>query len=189
MKANLLYLIGEPGIGKSTLMKEMLGAPHFAHKEPIPHTVHIVNDLYIRQPGALHEHFPGTDRLSMSIQANALEWLSELRRTYPESRVAAEGDRLSTFGFLNGARAAGYDVRVIWLKGSAKIAQERRRQRSGHTGREQSPAWLSGRITKINNLAEKLFLADIPVEMYDAAWPTDAICRALWTIEPIFLGD
>lgn len=141
---NLLYIIGVPGAGKTTLMRELvLGRRRRVVPKPFAHTVY---EDGLVQLGRDREQFGGTDALSMSVQPLVTAALET--RTW--SRVIAEGDRLANPSFFTAARNAGYEVDVALLDAAPELATERRADR----GSDQSDSWLRGRASKVDNLRD-----------------------------------
>lgn len=140
---NLLYLIGEPGSGKSTLTAALVqGRRRRVHKEPFAHTLYEGGLVQLgRERGG---GFSGTDALSMSVQPKVVAVLEA--RAWPN--VLGEGDRLANGRFFTAAREAGYEVDVALLQVDEELAAARRAER----GSNQDPTWLAGRRTKVNNL-------------------------------------
>ena len=140
----LIYLIGEPGSGKSTLIREFTKdweAQPF--KTPIPHIVYSFNgEVMAVQLGADHPTFPGTDRLSYSVHAKATAFVSDS----PFATIIGEGDRLTTTGFITGV--TGRNIVLVLLDAERATLAERRNTR----GTEQNETWLRSRRTKVNNL-------------------------------------
>lgn len=146
---HLLYLLGEPGVGKSTTMATLTaGLDRFCTPKPLHHerlalgagpTVAV--ELGHSRPG-----FPGTDTLAMSANPLAIGFMQW--RTYP--LVLAEGDRLANMKFFRAAQAAGYGVHIAHLTtGDPAVPAARRAAR----GTVQNAVWLRGRQTKVRNLA------------------------------------
>lgn len=146
----LIYIIGQPGSGKSTAVNLALAHLRpYPQRKPFAHIIYRNNDLHhvATQLGATHPTFPGTDRLSMGVQPAAATFLKE----HPAPVVIAEGDRLGNLMFLTVAAVHGYHVTLIRLQLPDDLAAERRATR----GTEQNDTWLRGRITKVNNLYER----------------------------------
>jgi hypothetical protein len=141
---NLLYIIGEPGVGKSALAAELVrGRRRRVRQQPFVHTEY---EGGLVQLGRERSGRSGTDALSMSVSPLALRVLEAgIWR-----QVLGEGDRLAHVGFFEGARKAGYAVEVVLLSAPPEVAAERREKR----GSEQDGSWLAGRLTKVRNLAE-----------------------------------
>lgn len=138
----LTYVIGEPGVGKSTLAAHLLrGLAHMERDKPFAHRLYTcgVYELGKRRPD-----FPGTDALSMSVQPQVLRWMDTLR----PFMVFGEGDRLGTASFLDEAEHLGYTVRVWHLFGPETAALHRRIR-----GSDQDDQWIAGRRSKVANIA------------------------------------
>lgn len=151
---SLMYLLGQPGSGKTTLMRAtMAGVATEVLAEPF---------AMLRYPGGyelggIREGFGGSDVLPMNVQPRALQWLREVQ----PAAVLVEGDRLANDKFFVNVLLAGYDLSVVWLRCSDACAGQRRRAR----GSKQNPAWVAGRASKVLRLAES-WCAD--------AWVLDA---------------
>jgi hypothetical protein len=148
--AKLVYLIGEPAAGKSTLMKQALEdlAP-VVEPKPLLHTWW---DEDLLELGGRRSSFSGTDAMPMNIQPRVVAFL----QARPCERVIAEGDRLANGSFFKAVTATGYDLTVVWLWVPPEIAAERRRSRAKRLGvAEQNATWVKGRQTKVNRLGEE----------------------------------
>ena len=147
MSKDLIYLIGVPGAGKTTLMSALLsplveGAN--VRRKPLLHTIY-PNGLI--QLGATREAFGGTDALPMNVQPIALQFL----RDTDAPAIIAEGDRLANGKFFTGAALAGWSVQVLLANVPLDIAAKRRQQR----GSRQKASWVAGRVTKVRRLWEE----------------------------------
>jgi energy-coupling factor transporter ATP-binding protein EcfA2 len=153
----LLYLIGVPGAGKSTLFKELTRLqPSAPRKHPFAHIYYpMINAV---QLGADRPGHSGTDALSMSVQRTACAWLD----TRPADYVIAEGDRLGNSKFFEWCVDNGIELTVVHLYVTEDLADARRKQR----GSDQNAQWLKGRVTKVEGLAERW--ADIVLDGREA---------------------
>jgi hypothetical protein len=139
-------------VGKTTLMKALVGRfgfPAIEQEKPIPHIVYPNNAI---QLGRQRLDFGGTDALAMSIQPKALAFL----RTKPAAVVVGEGDRLGNRKFIMDVGVFA-DVRLVWLVGHV-YAEARRQLRNHIVGKSQDEMWLKGRVTKVANLADLVTL-------------------------------
>jgi len=146
----LVYLIGEPGSGKTTLVQELFkGYEHNAVDVICPHIIHTSTEqrpAVIVELGKSRDEFGGTDALAMNIQPKALEFL----RVCPHNLVIAEGDRLGNQKFFDAVTEMGWTLETVYLKPPKDISA-RRENRGSH----YSLSWLKGRQTKIGNLLAK----------------------------------
>jgi hypothetical protein len=148
----LIYIFGEPGAGKSTLVRDALGKlikEGMKQTKPFAHTVFRMQAGFAAYLGADDGSlFPGTDRLSMGVQPKAIQFL----KTCGISTVIAEGDRLGTKTFLGEVVQLGWHVLAIHAI-SDKAAQHRA-ERAKAAGKPQNETWVKGRISKVLSLAE-----------------------------------
>lgn len=133
-------VIGPPGVGKTTAVSRALGPPESERLNPVPHLTY---DEGIIQLGRYRPPMSGTDAMSMSIAPAALEFL----RTKPAAKVVAEGDRLAYGRFLD-AVGEFADVRLILIDAPVEECLRRAAAR----GSKQNPAWVKGRLTKLDRL-------------------------------------
>ena len=151
MKA--IYLIGEPGVGKSTVIRELY--PNMRATTAIR-----LNKQLWGQPlkrghitagvmlGKEREGFTGTDALGMSVNPDAIEWANS---KHPYRFIIGEGARLANIAFLT-ALNKNTNLTVAYLV--ADNAAQRREQRSERLGTElQAESWVKGRKTGARNLA------------------------------------
>lgn len=150
----LLYLIGQPGAGKSTAVRQLCEQLQpVVTRKPLLHTSWYAPG----EPWPLawsygsYEYeaaFPGTDRLGLGAQPRAVQLLDAA----PASLCIAEGDRLANRGFFDSARKLDYTVTVVWLATPDELCDERR------AARDNAPAtsWVAGRRTKHHRLGTEL---------------------------------
>jgi predicted nucleotide kinase in modified base biosynthesis len=138
---DVLYLIGAPGSGKSTLMAGLVaGHPAVLHAEPFAHLCY----AGAVQLGASRDAYPGTDTLALNVQARVLAWLA--RTDLP--LVLGEGDRLANAPFFRAVVTLGYRLTVCWLDAPWPVLWARVCARP----RPQPEAWVRGRDTKVRRL-------------------------------------
>lgn len=147
----LVYIVGEPGAGKSTLMAALTEGweRHELPGQPkrdllIDGTDTKAVELGRRRPGG----FSGTDALSSTVINSAEPWL--FRHEAP--LVLGEGARLGNARFLSAAVQAGYETLLVLLDHSE--ARRWRTSREAVLGRQQNPTWVKGRRTASLRLAE-----------------------------------
>lgn len=167
----LLYLVGIPGSGKTTLMAAALaGVPSLGEaSKPFAHVV------YPRgcQLGRLRSKFSGTDALSLSVQPRVLEWLAG---PCPYINIVGEGDRLGNHSFFSGVQNLGWELTVVYLDTPESVALERCAAR----GSNQDKAWWRGRVTKVHNLVNAW-----PCLRMDGTNPLDVLASQLGTFPMI----
>jgi hypothetical protein len=147
---NLVYLVGAPGVGKSTLMAELTGGCHrLPVNLPVGHD-RLVDvgraEVVAVELGRHRPGFPGTDTLPLNVSPVACRWVAAAG---PGPLVLAEGDRLAHTGFLDAAAYGGYRVTVVHLTAPPDVLDARCAQR----GSTQNEAWRQGRLTKSARLA------------------------------------
>ena len=153
MSLHLLYLLGGPGSGKTTVLETLLGLPYneqswVGSDDPFAHLrLDAVVLLGRRRAG-----FGGTDTLPMNVARKAEAWIAST----PAQVVAGEGDRLAYNGFFCAARDAGYRLSVIHLDTGPDVAAQRRAARAAALGTKlQNPTWVRGRESKAAKLAAR----------------------------------
>ena len=146
----LTYLIGEPGVGKTTLLTAITdGLPGLAVRRPFARTLY---ECGVVELGEQHGVHGGTDKLSMSVQPKVIEWAE----TPDYQDIVAEGDRLSSDSFFQAMADLGYQLTVVHCHAPSAVAAERRLMRAAHHAiKPQNPVWLKGRQTKVEKLAYK----------------------------------
>lgn len=141
---HLLYLIGIPGAGKTSLLRAVLAGLEGVPDEGPP--------AHVRYPGGVmigreRDGFGGTDALPLNVQPVVIQWLQHL----DVPAVVAEGDRLANERFFRAVSAQGWRLSVVYLDVPTWIAAERRCRR----GSNQDPAWIRGRESKVALLADR----------------------------------
>jgi uridine kinase len=143
---------GEPGSGKTTLMKKIIEhycvEPKYDAFKLVPYLQK--DNIYILGKYEEGEVFSGTDRMSMAVQPEAIKFLATLPS---EAVVLYEGDRLFTASFLEHC-LENYDLKIIYLQTKKETRAERYKER----GSNQNATWLQGRETKISNIMTNMTL-------------------------------
>lgn len=159
-----LYVIGEPGAGKSTLVKALAGdTEKRMSREPVPHIVWNTPTQQVLEIGYERDTFRGTDATPMSVQPAAIKFV----QSRPCDLMMGEGDRLATSGFFTAIQEAGY--RFILLHLDPPDAAQRRKRRAAELGNAQNATWVKGRVSKVKNLVRQWALeADSYVPIYES---------------------
>lgn len=143
---------GEPGSGKSTLMKEIIlhygVEPKYDAFKLVPYLQK--DNIYVLGKYEEGEVFSGTDRMSMAVQPEAIKFLASLPN---DAVVLFEGDRLFTASFLEHCLDK-YNLNIIYLSTTKQIREDRYKER----GSNQNETWLQGRETKISNIMSNMTL-------------------------------
>jgi len=152
----LIAIGGEPACGKTTIMKRFLEEKNLQSVEPkklVSSMYDVNNKLYILGKYGSDELFPGTDKLSMAVQPNAIEFLKECK-----DNILFEGDRLFTQSFLEEAvnlvDRGELELRIIIITADPSIVSKRHHDR----GDTQSEKFLKGRVTKYENIMSSFIL-------------------------------
>lgn len=137
---------GEPGAGKSTLMKRVIEKyalePKYNEVKLVPYLQK--DNVYVLGKYEEGEVFSGTDRMSMAVQPEAVKFLATLPE---EAIVLFEGDRLFCSSFLEHC-VDRYTTNIIYLGTERETRNERYKER----GSNQDETWLRGRESKIGNI-------------------------------------
>ncbi|MCM1168918.1 MAG: P-loop-containing protein [Bacteroides sp.] len=153
MNAKCIYLAGVPASGKSTLFKR-LRTELFQDAEPFKHGLLRGIKAQGRQLYMLGvfdgSTFEGTDRLSMAVINDTLEWFNKL----PQNAVVyVEGDRLFNKRFLTETKA-----KLFAIDANPVILQHRHKSR----GDEQAETFLRSRKTKVDNIVKLFGVTPLP---------------------------
>jgi hypothetical protein len=140
-----LWIVGEPGLGKTTLARRLLPAEPQLVAKP----------KWTTGPGiALAGHytgatFDGADTVGYSGVSAALDFWEGYLRPRVDLTVF-DGDRFSYPGALERVRAAGAECLCFLLYAPPEVGAERRAAR----GSAQNASWVRGRATKSERFAD-----------------------------------
>ncbi len=145
----IVYYIGQPGTGKTTLMREILveyskvEEPEFVKEGLV--TYHRFNRQKIIVLGKYDEGtFAGTDTWSKGVGPKFRQWLLDNRERYQDWGCFGEGERLSNKPNMD-AMFEEESMKLVCLKVSEKELERRRKARNN----TQSESWLRGMKTRI----------------------------------------
>jgi len=140
----LIYLIGVPGTGKSTIMKEFMSRfDGWKTDRPIDLLdTHVSGNVRVLGKYEEGETFSGTDRLSMAVAPKAIEYFT----SNPEEVIIGEGDRLNNKGVFESVE----DKVIIHLT----VSDKERQRRYDERGSEQSDKFIQTVATKCKNIVE-----------------------------------
>ncbi len=149
MKTKVIFIAGVPASGKTTLFKrirETLFVNHTDFKHGKARGVQS-DDGRFKMLGVFDgSTFEGTDRLSMTVIGDAINYIKSLEQQPMRSVVFVEGDRLFNFRFLQETRAS-----LILLDAAPEVLAQRHKER----GDNQTETFLQSRRTKVENFATK----------------------------------
>lgn len=134
-----IYVLGAPGVGKSTLMAGLLANVAMGPVTTLRGTLrgHYFNGgVYL---GIMRNRFPGTDGLAMNATTDAEAFV--LSAT--DGLLIGEGSRLGHTRFLDKCNV-GRDMTLIHLHASEDALCARR----NHRGSDQNVIWMRGAATR-----------------------------------------
>lgn len=144
-------IFGEPAIGKTTLMRELIKGIGETQQGKIGVMDYVWSQTHrVMVVGSYKGHpYDGTDRLSIAIYPQAAELLA-LANKHMDVRVLIwEGDRMARRRWLDAVEDAGYSLRLLHLIASKEVTDQRRNKR----GSTQNEQWVNGRRKLCSNLA------------------------------------
>lgn len=149
---NLLYICGAPGVGKSTVSRELTRGwdKELERAHPVPHSrlLHPASRRVVGlELGVPRADFPGTDALAMDIGPRAQQFLSTAYVPF----AFGEGARLATQPFIFGLASQGVRTTLVLLTASEELLEARWLER----GAKQNPAWRKGAATRAHRLFER----------------------------------
>lgn len=153
---NIIALGGEPATGKTTLMWRIIDSATDWQKIEPKKTLSAIRseslDLTILGKYDRSEKFAGTDRLSMSVQPAATEFIKEAT-----GNILFEGDRLFNRKFIDAIISCDCSFSLIYIEASRDELHNR------HVDRKdtQTETFLKSRQTKYSNIVRSLDLMDI----------------------------
>ncbi len=149
----LIYLIGEPDVGKTTVMRHLT-----ARWTRVPAAGQPARELLVDpqlgtidavELGRQRGLFSGTDALPMNAVVAAERYLCSGQAASEATLLLAEGARLACRRFLVAAVVAHWRPVLIHLV-APEAAAPRRKER----GTMQNPSWVRGAATRARRLAD-----------------------------------
>lgn len=143
----IIGIIGAPGTGKSTLMKEWMTRWDWEYRREGQLDHYVSGDLIVLGIYPEGETFGGTDKLSMSIAPQVVEFLDNNQ----DKIIIFEGDRLNSKKFFHTVLEKDWKLHIVALE----VSKQERERRYAERGSNQDPTWLQGRISKVENVVEE----------------------------------
>ena len=161
-----IIIVGEPGIGKSTLVKRLMRELKQSHvgskfktedKAPVEgYRFELQGNPTVWIYGRYEDEkapFFGTDRLSMGVQPFAVGLSNFVRMNNDDAVVIVEGDRLGNGKFVEALHKIGFQVILVVLTASPEVVKQRRADRCAAYGlKPQADVFIRSRRTKIENV-------------------------------------
>jgi hypothetical protein len=139
MKPVALFIVGSPGVGKTTLVTKFLGPIAYL----IPKPKWTVSESGLLAAGHYTGGtFDGADMVPYNGVTQALLSWRELSKEH--ELTIFDGGRFSFEGAVASLVEGGADVRCVYCEAAPDVLSRRRQAR----GSNQNPAWMKGRETK-----------------------------------------
>lgn len=145
MRSKVVILVGSPAVGKSSIVRAYLQgrtSPDLRRHNGIPFhmkgTTMVLGDYHDES-----EAYPGTDRMSFSIQPKVQEFMLKAPAALG---YLWEGDRLANGKMFDWLQQNNFDTHLVFITCDGEQMSERRGKR------DQDPTFQKGRDTKVDNL-------------------------------------
>lgn len=168
------FLVGPPGVGKTTFARRLLGLAASGELPPGGYLTEKPKWTIIGNDIAAAGHytggtFDGADTVPYNgVEAALADWDQNIREKV--ALTLFDGDRFSHAKAFEFVRAR-VPVLVMHLAGDAELLAARRAAR----GSNQNASWLKGRETKARRFAQDAENDGVAVFLANATAPTDAL--------------
>lgn len=159
-----LFVVGAPGVGKTSALKELLGAEYDLNESP---------KWTLGKDVALVGHygkgtFDGGDTVPYDGAEDCFNyWKQNILSDKKYKLSVWDGDRFSTSKIFTALRDEGIPLRCVHFTASPENLKARRDNR----GSDQNEIWMKGRETKASRFAE-LFNAEDDLDMFGGSGPS-----------------
>ena len=149
------FYIGQPGTGKTTLMREKLAKLRKVEQDELVADgmvkYHKFEKLKTLVLGIYDDStFAGTDRLAKSVGPKFREWLVTNAESYTGWELVMEGERFMNNPSLD-ALFTQESMKLVCLKVTEEELERRRKARNN----SQNETWLKGMKTRVANVCNK----------------------------------
>jgi len=148
-----IFVVGPPGVGKTSAVREILGEGYINFTHPETKKV----KWCLKAPWVFAGHygvgtFDGADTVPNDGWLPCMEWWEKSVLTDPQYQYTLfDGDRFSHGNCKKFLEDRGVRVLCAHLTASGEVMEARRKER----GSDQNPTWLKGRVSKARNFAER----------------------------------
>lgn len=151
-----LFVVGNPGVGKTTLVRALLASVGYFDTTPAPHPKWTIAPGHIAAAGHYTGGiFDGADTVGYNQVQKTLDFWRD--SVLPVPLTVFDGDRFSHQKVVDYCKAIqGMQVRVAYLYSRPEVVEKRLRARAVLTGKSQNSRWIAGRYTKSVRFADRM---------------------------------